>query len=262
MSEIKLENRADLDILTQTLNINAFTEKARDFFSEGNQCMLAAVDLDNFSRINHHYGQLFGDMLICGIAEKLKRLLNESDIIGRAGGDEFLLLFGGIKNQDEALSRLNALKSLFEKPFQTETEKDMLSISAGIGAALFPEHGNSFDEVYTNTELALTHSKQLGHGVCALFDETMKSADKSHLSPQSVIGSTIDSKAEKSFSQNFIEHIFNILYNSKDINEAIPAVLSYTGSKFGVSHAYIFELSENKESYHKIFEWSAEEEKV
>jgi|GEM_PF-6222993 len=248
----ELKTKEYYDVLTQTYNREYFFEKAQEILSEKNEsCMLAIIDLDNFKSINRLHGQTLGNMLLCEIAGKLKRFLGNNEISGRLGGDEFIMLLRGFKNSEEAKVRLKALENFLE------SDNSSIKTSACIGAALFPEHGNSFDDILLCADVALDYSKRFGYGTGTLFEKSLKLPVAKNRVKTS-IWSEIKQDFLKSFDENFVEYILDILYNSPQPDLAIPSILSYIGNRFDVSRAYIIELSEDGETYCNTFEWTAE----
>ena len=95
----RLENEATHDPLTGLPNrrmLTEFAENLRSLAVRNNQRLtLMFLDLDGFKVVNDQYGHSVGDQLLCEVAHVLKKLVRESDIVGRYGGDEFLLCFVG-----------------------------------------------------------------------------------------------------------------------------------------------------------------------
>ena len=95
----RLEKEATHDPLTGLPNrrmLTEFAEKLRSLAVRNNQRLtIMFLDLDGFKMVNDQYGHHVGDQLLCEVASVLKRLVRESDIVGRYGGDEFLLCFVG-----------------------------------------------------------------------------------------------------------------------------------------------------------------------
>jgi diguanylate cyclase (GGDEF)-like protein len=263
------------DTLTQILDKEEFINQAQEILhdsadnlvaGESAQCLLAAVDLDEFGKINRNNGLLFGDLVLCTIAGKLKRFLSDGDLLGRLGGDEFILLLRNISSPEQAEERLSALARLLENPFGAVQESMRFSFCAG--AALFPAHGKSLEELFDNTAFSLMYSKHHGHGKGTLYKKSLRLTfmpagvpgifGRGREEAQNAFGSEIDPEVTKVFDENYIEKIFNILYNSPNVHEIIPVILSYIGNRFNVSRAYIVELSDDGNYYDRAFEWLAD----
>ena len=99
-----LKIRAESDSLTGLYNKEATHEHIAKYLSEersrnANHAMIV-LDLDNFKEINDYFGHLYGDALLLEISNRIKSLFRASDIVGRIGGDEFMIFMKNIKNVD------------------------------------------------------------------------------------------------------------------------------------------------------------------
>lgn len=241
-----------MDSLTQIYCADALREQVEAYLASENtrgQHLFAAIDIDHFSQINERYGQAFGDLIICSVVQRLRRVMRPGDMLGRVGGDEFVLM---MKNTapGEADLRLSRLMRVFESSFDANSRE--IYLTASVGATNYPGDGTDEEIIYSCMDKALSAAKAAGGARYAIYTEGL-----SQKAPSS-LGTAIDSIYQKGFDENFIEQIFNIMYSSDNVSQAIPAILSYIGSKFDVSRAYIIELSEDKQVYVNTFEWTAD----
>lgn len=95
--------------------------------------MLAVIDVNHFKQINDTCGHLTGDHALIETARRLGSMLNEGDIAGRIGGDEFIALFRGVPSMAALEKRIDELRRGLSFPLP-----DGLSMSASIGIAAFP----------------------------------------------------------------------------------------------------------------------------
>jgi|GEM_PF-5367158 len=117
------------------------------------------IDLDYFKLINDVHGHDMGDKLLKAATSRLKRLIRERDEIFRLGGDEFLVLFNGLKEDDmeqKAMMILDAAKS----PYNIEQKQ--LHISASIGISQYPKDGEDFITLLKHADAALYEAKESG----------------------------------------------------------------------------------------------------
>jgi diguanylate cyclase (GGDEF)-like protein/PAS domain S-box-containing protein len=118
------------------------------------------IDIDHFKEINDNYGHQAGDLLLKEVALRLQQIGRANDIVGRLSGDEFILIAEDIDNADAILKFLQRLKSLFSAPFHINTVEIELSVS--IGVAIFPDDGNTADEVIHAADQAMYTVKKRG----------------------------------------------------------------------------------------------------
>ena len=114
------------------------------------------ADLDNFKTINDTFGHLAGDRALRFFAKNIKDSLRSADSVIRYGGDEFIII---MPNTD-----IEGAKRVGERIITLLKSRDFegIKLSASIGVATFPEHGNSWDEVFQAADQALYTSKRLG----------------------------------------------------------------------------------------------------
>lgn len=115
------------------------------------------LDLDNFKMLNDMFGHVVGDTALKEIADKLVKHFKENGIIGRLGGDEFIIFIKNLTSIKELKNIINvALKDLTI----TYTYSGIsVAISASIGVTLVPKDGNSFQELYKKSDTALYYVK-------------------------------------------------------------------------------------------------------
>ena len=157
-----LERRATTDELTGLVNRREFervTEEsllAADRFETGVCVML--IDLNGFKQINDTLGHQFGDVVLKAAADRLRSAVRDTDVVGRWGGDEFVILLAGV--QDGAGVRASAERighSLAATPIAGD-----VTVHAAIGAALFPRHGRELDDLISAADVAMYSAKTTG----------------------------------------------------------------------------------------------------
>jgi c-di-GMP phosphodiesterase Gmr len=133
---------------------------------------LAFLDIDNFKHINDYYGHAIGDALLVAITKRLGMNLRESDMLSRISGDEFLLLLNPVQSQDEVAEYLHFMLERIRAPFFIDGSEVFASTS--IGVSLYPEHGQSYDALRQNADIAMYRVKNSGKGAAAFFDTGME----------------------------------------------------------------------------------------
>lgn len=131
---------AHYDSLTQIPNRMLFTDRLTQACLEakrnGGLLALMFVDVDRFKQINDSLGHRFGDLLLQGVARRLRACLRECDTLARLGGDEFAILMEGIGSHEDAGILAERLVDTMHKPFNILDRSIRVTLSIGI--ALFP----------------------------------------------------------------------------------------------------------------------------
>jgi len=135
----------------------------------GTRLAVALLDLDRFKMINDLHGHAAGDRLLTQVAARLKRLTGESVFIARLGGDEFGAIITG---QDEDAGIAAFGQQVREALIGPCVVGDKLStISCSIGGAIYPDAGDTGEELFERADYALYHGKQTEKGGLVLFSQ-------------------------------------------------------------------------------------------
>lgn len=129
---------------------------------------------DNFKTINDTQGHLFGDTVLTEMTAGVKRLFRSDDLIGRIGGDEFVVFLKNIPSSDFAQRKAEQVLHLFDTAFAFG--KNNFQISCSIGIAMAPAFGTDFTTLYHNADIALYSAKKQGKNRAVLFDDSQMNA--------------------------------------------------------------------------------------
>ncbi|MFQ5596661.1 MAG: EAL domain-containing protein [Nitrospiria bacterium] len=170
-AETRLAWLADHDPLTGLYNRRRFQKELNRVLDESNRFnqkgALLFFDLDQFKYVNDTRGHHSGDALLQVVAKRLSQLVRPTDFISRLGGDEFAFVIsktdrkGAIKMAEKISKNLNDI----EIPYLEHRYK----VSASIGIALFPNHGNSLQALLSNADLAMYQAKDRAPGRCHVY---------------------------------------------------------------------------------------------
>ena len=148
--------------------VNGLTQR-RD---ESDKFALAFLDIDNFKHINDYYGHGIGDQLLSELAKRLGRELRDTDMLSRISGDEFLLLLAPVQSLAEVAEFFESTLQRLSAPFFIDGSEIFASTSVGV--SLYPDHGESYDTLCQNADLAMYRVKNDGKGKAAFFDLSME----------------------------------------------------------------------------------------
>lgn len=149
----ELEDVVNIDYLTNVYSRFSFINKVNDSLAVNPHGTLLIFDIDGFKKINDSYGHIEGDRLLKSFAERLKKNF-DGDIVGRLGGDEFLVyISGSVKNE----AVIKKIKKADIALFYDKAAK--LKLSTCCGGSNAPDEGLTFDELYAKADKALYESK-------------------------------------------------------------------------------------------------------
>ncbi|MFS1701567.1 putative bifunctional diguanylate cyclase/phosphodiesterase [Alteromonas sp. AMM-1] len=175
-NEARLRELATHDDLTGLKNRLGLNAALADLTESNRPYSLAFIDLDGFKAINDLAGHDAGDRCLIAVASTLCSIYEDSAIITRWGGDEFLIAIPGEDQQAFVASSQSFIKSLELLNFAL-IDSD-ISLSASIGIASFPEHGDSVEDIIQNADAAMYQAKTSGKGqvfvYCHGLIESMK----------------------------------------------------------------------------------------
>jgi diguanylate cyclase (GGDEF)-like protein len=160
----RLEEMATTDGLTGLLNkralIVAAGEKLKSAKRFSKPVSVLLGDIDHFKRVNDTYGHDVGDIVIKGFAEVLKRAKRDTDVVGRFGGEEFVVV---CEETDEKGARHLAERIRLELERTTfQTELGPLGVTCSLGVATTPSAGQEWETLFKSTDDALYASKRGG----------------------------------------------------------------------------------------------------
>ncbi|WP_233498258.1 bifunctional diguanylate cyclase/phosphodiesterase [Meiothermus sp. QL-1] len=130
---------------------------------------LIYLDLDNFKLVNDTLGHPAGDELLCQLAQRIREVLRQNDLLVRMGGDELAVLLPSA-NREAALAAAQRISRVFQQPFKLGGQ--VVYAQASLGVALYPEHGQTLDELARAADVAMYQAKQSRTGI-AVYDPAL-----------------------------------------------------------------------------------------
>jgi diguanylate cyclase (GGDEF)-like protein len=170
----QLEQVASTDSKTGLLNAAAWHAEAARELRRSQRCRtglaVLILDLDHFKSVNDDHGHLAGDEVLSAVADALRAEVRENDLVGRFGGEEFVVLLPELGGPAGGLGELHAVAERIRHRISTlsvlvTTPNGALTIadlSVSVGGARFPDHGHGVDEVLAAADSALYEVKRDG----------------------------------------------------------------------------------------------------
>lgn len=154
----RLRMKAQLDPLTGLYNASSARKRIEASLQQPPSVgmhVLAVIDVNHFKQINDTCGHLTGDHALIETARRLGSMLNEGDIAGRIGGDEFIALFRGVPSMAALEKRIDELRRGLSFPLP-----DGLSMSASIGIAAFPNDAADYTGLFRLADASMYADKR------------------------------------------------------------------------------------------------------
>ena len=253
------EESAMKDPLTQLYNKVSTKALIEEYISANqNQGAFMMLDIDNFKRVNDTLGHLYGDAVLSELAHTLKSLFRDTDIIGRVGGDEFVVFMTNINELAVIRTKAERILSAFKRPFRTENAEQ--GISCSIGVSIYPGHGSTYDELMQKADSSLYFSKSSGKDQCTLYADDVQSCGLFALGEAR--GTTEIAVphgfVQKNFRENVAEYILKLFYQYDDVDTAVPILLEFVGNSFKMGRMDVSVFSEDDTYYEILYEWCDE----
>ena len=169
--EEQVRTLAQHDRLTGLPNRALVLELAEAWLSaaqrSGKQFAVMFIDLDDFKPINDTYGHHIGDEVLKEVAQRLRSSFRSHDLIGRLGGDEFLVIVTQLENALGATHAAAHVQQQLAMPYRIGDLE--LRTSSSIGISLYPEHGADINTLVRHADSAMYDAKQGGKGSYRLY---------------------------------------------------------------------------------------------
>ena len=196
MHEEQLRYQAHHDALTGLPNRVLFHDRLGMALAharrDGNKAAVLFLDLDNFKRINDSLGHTVGDLLLKEVAIRLGHCLREIDSVARYGGDEFIVLFEGVSQEEDVLLAAQRIVEGLAPAVSIQGEDFHLTVSLGI--AFYPEDGEDQDTLIKNADTAMYRAKESGKNTYRVFTPAMNKRVTEWLAVENSLRKALDLK--------------------------------------------------------------------
>ena len=156
------KRNAEIDNLTGLLNKITFENLCSEYLEtlpDDKKAALFVIDLDHFKEANDTHGHQFGDLILKKFAERLREIFDSEDLIGRFGGDEFVVLLKNIRDEKIVAEKAGAILNMATD--LNFPDKDS-NISASIGIAIFNGTKKNYSEIFSAADKSVYAVKAQG----------------------------------------------------------------------------------------------------
>lgn len=195
-SQERIQYLANFDTLTGLPNRTYLEEHLRYALQTARRSedhlALLFIDLDNFKNINDSLGHVEGDQVLRHVTHQMRQMLRSEDVLARLGGDEFVLLLPGCDASGTAQVASKLLNAM-GAPYRASHYE--LRMSASIGISLYPDNGDSLEELTRAADLAMYRAKQAGRNQFCFFTQDMHASMLNNLQMVSALRTGLENQA-------------------------------------------------------------------
>lgn len=237
LKELELEVKAEKDGLTGLYNKTATNQLIQStLLNETDPTKLHAlmiIDLDNFKGVNDNLGHAIGDKVLMESAETMMTTFKGSDIVGRIGGDEFVVFMKDI----HTISNTDILATKICHDFDRILQGPLGDVhtSSSIGIAIFPYHGLTYEELFEKADKALYTAKAKGKNGYRIFDAA--ATITYHTSKRN---SAYRTDGTVSVSRKLEDLIMQILFEDKAKESSITSILELMTMHYNMQRAIAY----------------------
>lgn len=250
------EESAMKDPLTQLYNkVSTKTLIEECINANQNQGAFMMLDIDNFKQVNDTLGHLYGDAVLSELAHTLKSLFRDADIIGRVGGDEFVVFMTNINDLAVIRTKAERILSAFKRSIKKENAEQ--SISCSIGVSVYPRDGRAYDELMLKADSSLYFAKSSGKNRYTIFSNDVQNCGVFALGEtRGTTEITVPHGfIQKNFRENVAEYILKLFYQYDDVDTAVPILLEFVGHSFKMGRMDVSVFSDDDTYYEILYEW-------
>ncbi len=246
----ELAGELRIDSLTDVYNKKTITEYAKKRLVEEkeNKVVIAILDLDHFKSVNDTFGHMIGDKVLARAGRRLKEVVGNDGVVGRIGGDEFMLVFTGLNDDTALRSMLRAVRTQIKWEFAEDFEG--LSITCSIGASIYPTNGTDYEDLFNKADCCLYIAKEKGRDRYVFFRNEIHRAEyEATLNGNEV--KALNSNRDVRELQYVSKFMQMALYNPRD---AVKDALMHMMSSFGIDNITVY----YGDGYRRIFSIGSE----
>lgn len=173
--EEKIEYQANYDALTGLANRHLLKDRFASaiYRSDRNNSLVSLlfIDLDRFKQVNDSFGHTFGDRLLKQVGKRISGHVRQSDTVARLGGDEFAVIFPDLPDTHHMEDTIRTILNTLAQPYHID--KNDVYLSASIGITVYPEDGNTIEELLRNADSAMYKAKNSGRNTFQYYSADM-----------------------------------------------------------------------------------------
>lgn len=224
--EIRLADEKMRDPITRLYKRSYLTQFVDEYIAKNEDSLgaLLILDIDGYRKLNEEMGTAFGDEILKNIAEDIRNLFYESDLMGRIGDDEFVIYMKNIDSSSDIEKKIKEIQKVIVTTYTGENEKKRCTVS--IGAAVYSKDGDSYENLYRAAEKALNLAQSKGPSHYDIYDPIKENV-------YAILANELSNRHQKKVDENrrnyvsnsIIELAFKLIDESKDTDSAINLLI-------------------------------------
>ena len=262
-TEDRIRFLAYYDSLTSLPNRVLFTDRLRGMLGtarrRGQLVATIFVDLDNFKSVNDTMGHTAGDELLKAVAGRFRESLRDTDVftrygaegegstVARLGGDEFILAIGDLDRVEDVPRIAHRIQDALKQPIALSFGEMFVTTSMGI--SVFPQDGQTVEELFKNADAALYHAKDSGRNCFQFFSSSLNEAALQRLMLEAHLRRAVQNDELLAYFQPQVD-------GRTDAVVAVEALMRWNRPEAGlVSPAQFIHVAEESGSIHEMGRW-------
>lgn len=214
------------DSLTGVYERSAMEDFARTLIAKSRPFSLILIDGDNFKNVNDGYGHKVGDLVITLIAEKLRAAFRRCGVVGRFGGDEFIVIVPDVVGYDDIWRICHDTHARFDDFSVPGHPAIFMTITVGLSRS--PNDGSTYETLFEKADKALYRGKQKGRSCFIIYLDEKHRDIKVH-----------SDGSKGSSSMQMHSTIFRLFSQSQDLRESILRLLHFFSASLMIDHVGI-----------------------
>ena len=233
----KLLREVQLDPLTRIYNKTASGEIVDAFLEKSTQGthVLYVIDIDDFKKINDTFGHTVGDMVISDIATLIREQFTDEAVVGRVGGDEFMV-FVKDSSLQEAEAKAEQLCTNVQKTLSGDGAVIVVTLS--VGMAVTGKDGYDYSTLFERADHAMYHIKKNGKNHYGFAGETEEGDCEGKYRTEEK-----ENRRNLVADKEFLNTAFSLLSHARDINGSLNVLLEQIGRKYQMNMVSVFEYA-------------------
>lgn len=254
-SQNKIERLAYSDDLTGLSNRTFFVaqlEKLVEISKRGRyDFALVYFDIDDFKKVNDLFGHEVGDLLLKEFSLRLKQEIRNEDTLARMSGDEFAMLLGGIKSEQDVIVKVNSIINAANQPFMIK--EHVITSGVSIGLTMSQTDTQDPELLLQHADLAMHEAKSLGKNTYHFYTKALNDTTRLRIQMENALSKAIENDE--------LELYFQPKVNSKTSElVGFEALLRWHNDELGyVSPAHFIPLAEQSNLILNIGHWVIQE---
>ena len=241
---------ASRDFLSGALRREIFIGFVKDLMENNEVFSLIMIDIDNFKSINDTYGHQKGDEVINRVANEIIAISNDTGIVGRFGGDEFIIA-SSIVEYEALWNYIRSIHQAVQKIRFIDGQKDEFNITLTSGATRYPYDDDTYDGLFLKTDKALYRGKEKGRNCFIIYDENKHGSID-----------LVNKRYQKS-AANVINTAYEMITSEKgELKDNIERSLEFLRNTFDITKVHFYKVKEIDKFFSKDGVLAKEEKEI